>query len=127
MSWVNEKQLREFDPPLAVEQLVYEVEQAAYETWKAAEFELWTQGEADRFPFYVGKETWLCKGDPETGAPHKVTIVIYWTSVEEWYSIEPEFLETQERLFSARVGADNYRLVHEGHLVDQYFKISEYR
>lgn len=121
--WTNEKTLREFDPPLAVEQLVYEVRAEAFEKWKAAEFEFWTKGEADRFPFFLGKETWVCKG-PEF---HKVTIIIYWTSVEDWYSIDKDWLEEQERQFAEVIGADNVRLVGEGHLVDQYYKVSEYR
>ncbi len=37
--WRNTKRLWEFDPPLAVEQLVYEVRASAWEVWKAAEFE----------------------------------------------------------------------------------------
>jgi uncharacterized protein (TIGR03792 family) len=121
--WENDKTLRELDPPLAVEVLVYEVRADAYERWKAAELEYWTTAEADRFPFYAGKETWLCPGEEV----HKVTIVIYWESLEAWRSVDPDWLAEQERQFAEVVGADSYRLVHEGHLVDQYFKVSEYR
>ena len=121
--WRNEKVLREFDPPLAVEHLVYEVRAEAYERWKAAEFEMWTKGEADRFPFFVGKETWLAKGEI-----YRVTIVIYWSSIEAWSSIDPEWLEAQEQAFAEMVGPDTVRLVYAGHEGgDQYFKVSEYR
>jgi uncharacterized protein (TIGR03792 family) len=117
------KQLREFDPPLAVEVLVYEVRADAYERWKAAEYEYWTLGEAERFPFYVGKETWLARGDEF----HRVTIVIYWESVEAWHSIDSGWLEEQERRFAEVVGADAYRLVAAPHEQEQFHKISEYR
>jgi uncharacterized protein (TIGR03792 family) len=120
--WRNTKRLVELERPLAVEHLVYEVRPEAYERWKAAEYEFWTKGEADRFPFYVGKEMWLKRGDP-----YKVTIIIYWDSVEAWHSIDAAWLDEQERAFAEVVGAENYRLVHEGHTVDQYHKISEYR
>ena len=123
MTWTNEKRLTELAHPLAVEHLVYEVRADAYERWKAAEHEYWTLGEADRFPFYAGKETWLCQGDPF----HKVTIIIYWDSVEAWHGIDAAWLAEQERRFAEVVGADRYRLVHEGHTVDQYYKVSEYR
>lgn len=122
-TWRNEKTLTELEVPLAVEHLVYEVEPDAYELWKATEFEMWTKGEADRFPFFVGKETWLHKGDP-----YRVSIVIYWTSVEAWHSIDPAWVDQQEAAFAAVVGADNFRLVYAAHEVgEQYFKISEYR
>lgn len=122
-TWRNDKTLTEFDPPLAVEVLVYEVRASAYERWKAAEFEFWTKGEADRFPFFVSKETWLARGEEW----HKVTIVIHWTSVEAWYSIDPVWLDEHERAFAEVVGADNYRLVSAPHEIEQFHKISEYR
>ena len=120
----NTKTLREFDPPLAVEHLVYEVKTAAFEKWKAAEFEFWTRGEAERFPFYRGKETWL----QQNGDVCLVTIIIYWNSVQEWHSIDSAWLDETERQFSAVVGAENYRLVFAAHAAGQQsFKISEYR
>ena len=119
--WTNDKTLREFDPPFAVEVLTYEVRADAYERWKAAEFELWTKGEADRFPFYVGKETWLRRG----AEWHTVRVVIYWESREAWFSIDPGWLDEQERRFAEIVGADNYRLVDESD--EAFHKISEYR
>ena len=119
----NDKVLREFDPPLAVEHLVYEVRAEAFETWKAAEFELWTRGEADRFPFFRGKETWVARGTEH----HRVTIVIYWDSFDEWFGIDPVWLEEQERRFADIVGADNYRLVYAAHETERPEKISEYR
>ena len=117
------KQLREFDPPLAVEVLVYEVRADASERWKSAEYEYWTIGEAERFPFYVGKETWLARG----AEWHKVTIVIYWESVEAWHSIDPAWLDEQERRFATVVGADCYRLVSGPDQHEQFHKISEFR
>ena len=120
----NHKTLREFEPPLAVEQLIYEVDEAAFETWKSAEFDIWTKGEADRFAFYRGKETWL----ERRGGSYLVTIIIYWDSVEQWHSIDPEWLEATERHFEEVVGAGNHRLVSGPHLADRrVFKISEYR
>jgi uncharacterized protein (TIGR03792 family) len=119
----NDKTLQEPDPPPAVEVLVYEVRASAYETWKAAEHEHWTKAFADRFAFFVGKETWLCPGNEW----HRVTVVIFWETVEQWHGIDRAWLEEQERRFAAVVGADNYRLVADGHSVHQYVKISEYR
>lgn len=121
--WSNEKVLREFDPPLAVEHLIYEVHPDAYELWKATEFEMWTKAEADRFPFFVGKETWLQKADW-----YRVSIVIYWTSVEAWHSIDPAWLDAQEARFAEVVGADRYRLVYAADETGtQWYKVSEYR
>lgn len=122
--WVNTKQLYELDPPVAVEQLIYEVRATAYDVWKAAEFVMWTQAEADRFPGYLGKETWL----QDLGEWYRVSIVIYWRTLEDWLGIDPAWLEAQEAAFAEAVGAGNYRLVQAGHDTGaHYFKISEYR
>src|SRR5215203_1686121 len=79
----NDKTLHELDPPLPIEVLVYEVRVEAYETWKAAEYDFWTKGLADRFAFFVDKQTWLHPGHEW----HKVTIVISWASEDAWKSI----------------------------------------
>ncbi len=119
----HEMSLREFDPPLAVEVLVHEVRADAYERWLQADHEYWTLAEAELSPAYAGKEVWLCPGDEF----HKVTMVIYWDSLDAWQAIDPAWIEEQERRFSDAVGADNYRLVAEGHRIDQYYKVSEFR
>jgi uncharacterized protein (TIGR03792 family) len=119
----NKMSLREFDPPLAVEVLVHEVRADAYERWKQADHEFWTIAEAELFPAYAGKEVWLSPG----GEFHKVTMIIYWNDLDAWQSIDPAWIEEQERRFSEVVGADNYRLVSESHHVEQYYKVSEYR
>ena len=36
------------------------------------ELEMWTKSGADRFPFFLGKQTWLAKGEM-----YRETIVIY--------------------------------------------------
>lgn len=124
VTWTNKKTLTEFNPPLAVERLVYEVRPEAYERWKAVEFEMWTKGEADRFPFFLGKETWLQKTDDV----YRVTVIIYWQSLEEWRAIDPEWLDQHEAAFAAAVGAENVTLVYANfEHGEQYYKISEYR
>ncbi len=122
--WRNTKQLFELNPRVAVEQLVYEVRASAWDRWKAAEHEWWTKGEGDRFPAFLGKETWL----QDLGEWYRVSIVIYWRTLEDWLGIDPVWLDAQEAGFAAAVGADNVRLVHTGHDTGaHYFKISEYR
>lgn len=122
--WRNTKQLFELDPRPAVEQLVYEVRASEFERWKAAEHVMWTQAEGDRFPAFLGKETWL----QDLGEWYRVSIVIYWRTLDDWLGIDPVWLEAQEAAFAELVGADNYRLVHTGHDTGaHYFKISEYR
>ena len=121
--WRNEKQLYELERPLAVEHLVYEVRAEAYETWKAADYEFWTRGEADQFPSFRGKDIWLQKGEW-----YKITILIYWDSFEDWFAIDHGWIDRQEQRFAEVVGADNYRLVYAGHETpDRFYKISEYR
>lgn len=122
--WRNTKRLWEFDPPLAVEQLVYEVRASAWEVWKAAEFEYWTLGEADRFPALLGKEMWR----QDLGEWYRVSIVLYWRTLDDWLGIDHAWLESVEASLVARVGADTYRLVHAGHETGaHWFKVSEYR
>ena len=122
--WVNTKQLYPMDPPLAVEHLVYEVRASVFDHWRATEFEMWTKGEADRFPGFVGKETWV----KDLGEWRQVSIVIYWRTLDDWLGIDPAWLDAQEARFAEIVGADNVRLVSAGHDDGHHwFKISEYR
>ena len=123
-TWRNTKQLFELDPSIAVEQLIFEVRAEVFERWKAAEHVWWTLGEADRFPAFLGKETWL----QDLGEWYRVSIVIYWRTLEDWLGIDPAWLAAQEAGFAEVVGADNVRLVQTGHDTGaHYFKISEYR
>lgn len=122
--WRNTKQLFELNPTVAVEQLIYEVRSSVYEQWKAAEHEWWTVGEAERFPAFLRKETWL----QDLGDWKRVSIVIYWRTLDDWLGIDPVWLDGHEAGFAAVVGADNVRLVQTGHDSGaHYFKISEYR
>lgn len=122
--WVNTKQLRVLDPAVAVEQLVFEVRAAAFDEWEKAEFEYWTKAEGDRFPALLHKEIWL----QDLGEWYRVSVVIYWSTLQEWLAVDPDWLEAQEAAFVERVGADNLRRISAGHDTGaHYFKISEYR
>jgi hypothetical protein len=122
--WVNTKQLYELDSPVAVEQLIFEVRREAFEHWKEVEFEMWTKAEADLFPAYLHKETWV----QDLGEWYRVSIVIHWRTLEEWLGIDPVWLEQQEAAFAERMGPGNVRLVATGHDTGaHYFKISEHR
>lgn len=76
--WRNTEQLFEVDPPVAVEQLVYEVRATAYESWRAAEHVMWTTALGDRFPAMLRKETWR----QDLGEWYRVSIVVYWRTLE---------------------------------------------
>jgi hypothetical protein len=122
--WRNTKQLFELEPRPAVEQLIYEVRATAFERWRAAEHELWTRALGDRFPAMLGKETWV----QDLGEWYRISIVVYWRTLEDWLGIDAVWLEHQEVMFAERVGSDDYRLVQTGHDSGaHYFKLSEYR
>lgn len=114
---------RTFDPPHAIEVMVFEVRDDALDAWLAADHEFWSVAEAERFPFYVGKETWVRPGE----GLHEVTVVITWSDRGAWEAIDRGWVEEQERRFADAVGADAYRVVAEPHLAAQYLKVSEYR
>ncbi len=122
--WRNTKQLFEIDPTIAVEQLVFDVRANVFERWKELEHLWWTTGEAERFPALLRKETWK----QDLGDWIRVSIVIYWRTLDDWLGIDTAWLEQHEAGFAEAIGADNVRLVHTGHdSGSHYFKISEYR
>lgn len=122
-AWINTKTLRAVDPPLAIEQLVFEVRTEVFATWQEVEFEMWTLALADRFPALLHKETWV----QDLGDWKRVSIVIHWRTLEEWLGIDPVWLEAQEAAFSQRIGPDNVRLVGWGHETGAHYrKISDY-
>lgn len=115
--------LRTFDPPHAVEVMVFEVRTDALEAWLAADHAIWTIPESERFAFYVDKEVWVSPGDEES----RVTVVITWSDEEAWRAIDRDWVAAQQERFDAAVGADTYRLVHEEHEVRSHYRVSEFR
>jgi uncharacterized protein (TIGR03792 family) len=124
VEWVNDKQLHVLDSPVAVEQLVFEVRAGAVDLWTSTEFEMWTKGLADRCPGLLSKEVWM----QDRGEWFRMSVVIYWRTLDEWQGIDTAWLEANEAAFIDIVGADNVRFIHAGHDTgSHYFKISEYR
>ncbi len=119
----NDKRLREFDMPAAVEQLVFEVRASSFEQWKELDFEMWTTAMAERSSALLRKEVWV----QDCGEWLRVSVVVYWRTLEEWQALDPNWLEAQDAAFVERVGADNVRLVSAGHDTGaHYFKINEF-
>lgn len=122
--WVNTKQMYPMDPPLLVEHLVYEVRASVFEHWKATDFQMWTKDQADRFPGFVGKETWV----KDLGEWLRASVVIYWRSIDDLDGIDLAWLGAHEARFAEIVGADNVRLVSIGHDDGHHWhKVDEYR
>ena len=118
-----DQSLVEFDPPHAVEVMVFEVRTDRLDAWLAADHALWTIPESERFPFYVDKEVWVSPGEEET----RVTLVITWSDEVAWKAIDPVWVAAQQARFDEVVGAETYRLVHEEHEVRAHYRVREFR
>jgi uncharacterized protein (TIGR03792 family) len=108
--------------PLAVEHLVFQVNPERLEEWLALDHEIWTLGEAERWPGLVRKEVWL-----NANVPGEVHCVIYWSDYDLWMSIDPAWLAWNETRFADRFGAEDVRFVRADHEEGiQCYKISEF-
>lgn len=113
--------LRYAQPP-AIEHLVFQVKPERLEAWLELDHELWTLGEARRWPGLLRKEVWL-----NPAVPGEVHCLIYWSDYRQWMAIDQEWLDETERRFAERFGAGDYRLVRSDHADGvQYYKISEF-
>jgi len=107
------------EPPLAIEQLVFQVEPEHLDRWLELDHQIWTVGLA-QWTGFVGKETWI-----NQDKPGEITAIIYWTSLECWKSIDPEWVARTDEAFKQAVGNVDWKLVRTSHRNEQFFKISE--
>ena len=118
-----DRALRTFDPPHAVEVMVFEVRSDTVDGWLEADHEIWTLPESERFEFYVDKDVWVSPGTEWT----RVTLVITWSDEAAWKAIDPDWVAAQQEFFDEVVGADTYRLVHEAHEVRARYRVRSFR
>ena len=111
--------LQTYDPPMAIEQLVFEVDPEHLARWLEIDHEIWTAGLAECEGF-AGKEAWL-HGD----RPGEVTMVIYWTSLECFESVDRAWIARIDEAFTRAVGDVEWKLIKVKHHEDQYFKVNE--
>ena len=111
-----------YDEPPAIEHLVFQVKPERLDEWLALDHELWTVGEAERWPGLLRKEVWLNRT-----VPGEVHCIITWQSLELWFAIDAQWLAENEQKFAARFGPEDYKFVRADHEEGiQCFKISEF-
>ncbi len=81
---------------MAIEQLVFRIDPEHRDRWLELDHEIWTAALAECEGF-AGKEAWVSGDKPE-----EVTSVIYWTSLDCWPRIDPEWVTSWD--FGARMG-----------------------
>jgi uncharacterized protein (TIGR03792 family) len=111
--------LHTYDPPLVIEQLVFEINPELQGRWLELDHQIWTSLLAGCDGF-AGKETWI---DPDRSG--EITLVIYWTSLACWQSIDPGLLAKTQAAFDLAIGEGNSRLVRLAHKEQQLYKLNE--
>jgi len=110
-----------FDKPVAVEQLLFEVNPQRVEEFIRLDHELWT-GTLEQYPGFAGKEVWV-----SDTVPGQVLSVIFWEDFDAWKEIDPQVLMDTDAAFGKRFGSGDFRLVGEFHNENQFYKVSQYR
>jgi uncharacterized protein (TIGR03792 family) len=108
--------------PLAVEHLVFQVKPERLTEWLELDHEIWTLGEAQRWPGLLRKEVWL-----NSNVPGEVHCIIHWSDYDLWMAIDPQWLADNEKKFIARFGEEDFKFVRSDHEDGiQCYKISEF-
>lgn len=110
-----------FDKPVAVEQLLFEVNPDRVAEFIQLDHELWT-ATLEEYPGFAGKEVWLS----ET-VPGQVLSVIYWDDYDAWKAIDHQVLMDTDAAFGERFGADDFKLIGEFHNENQFYKVCQYK
>ena len=114
-------ELKKFETPYAIEQLVFRVKPELIDSWIETDYEIWTKGLAE-WPGFAGKEIWI-----SSDRPGEVTAVVYWTDYKLWKAVDVEWLAETENKFAEAFGPGNAELIGEGHNENQMLKVCEIR
>lgn len=100
--------------PVAVEQLVFRMDEKLIERWIELDAKIWTEFLCT-CRGYVKKEIWQ---SPD--APAEVTSMVYWDSYDDWKAIDPTKLGEVCSQFDSAF-AQPYELCSELHLLKQMY------
>jgi uncharacterized protein (TIGR03792 family) len=112
-------ELKRYDKPLAVEQLILHVKPDLVERWIELDHEIWTKGLA-QWPGFAGKEVWV-----NEDRPGEVQSVVYWSDYKLWKAIDGAWLAETDQKFNELFGEGNARMVEEIHHRNQFYKVCE--
>ncbi len=113
-------QLKRFEKPQAVEELVFTVAPSFVEEFIKIDHEIWTTMLA-RYNGFVSKEVWV--NDDNKG---EITTIIYWESLEQWKAIPMKDLEETQKLFDDTIGVANYSFKSADHEGNQKYLVARY-
>lgn len=105
--------------PCAVEQLIVSVEPEMVDKWLELDHEIWSRGLAE-WPGYLRKEVWQSRE-----RPGRLTVTIYWESLELWKAIDTEWLIETDNKFNERFLPAVAKIVEAPHEEEQNFLIAE--
>ena len=111
--------MKTYDPPMAIEQLFFEVDPEKLDCWLEIDHEVWTAGLAE-WPGFAGKEVWI-----NQDRPGEITVIVYWTSYEKWKSIDPEWVARTDAAFRQALAEVGCRQELKGLGKERFCKVCE--
>jgi uncharacterized protein (TIGR03792 family) len=90
-------------PPIAVEELTFNVDTKAIDAFLRLDDQVWTAHLAEQ-PGFLGKESWVADAADTTGdnrGKREVKLVIRWRSLADWQGVPKEGLAATDARFAA--------------------------
>lgn len=114
-------ELKRFEKPEPVEQLLFKVNPNMIEKFIETDHEIWTKA-LSKYPGFISKEVWV-----NDSVPGEVITIIYWSDMKLWKAIDHNELIETDMKFQEAMGEGNAILFDAMHVKNQYYRVSEYK
>lgn len=114
-------QLRKYETPLVVEELVFQVNPDCLETYLDGDYEIFTKV-LEQYPGFAGSEIWV-----SADRPGCVRNIVFWKDRASFQAVDTAWVIQADARLAALVGEGNMKLVEQSHTLNQMLKVREYR
>lgn len=114
-------ELKKYETPLVVEELVFQVNPERLEAYMDGDYEIFTRG-LEQYPGFAGSEIWV-----SADRPGYVRNIVFWADLASFQAVDTAWVIQADAKLKAMVGEGNMRLVEESHTLNQMLKVREYR
>ena len=114
-------ELKRFQPPQFIEELVFQVPPEQVERYLDLDMEIFSTA-LSTVPGFLGGESWV-----SVDRPGEVTSLYFWASEKDFQSLDQAWLGGLKARMEEAMGAENLRFVRAGHAENRRCRVREYR
>lgn len=114
-------ELKKYEKPLFVEELVFQVDPELLESYLDGDFECFTLG-LEKYPGFSGSQIWVSQD-----RPGYVRNIIFWEDEASMKAVDPAWIAAADARLNAMLGEGKLTLLEAAHTVNRMGLAREYR